>query len=285
MKHRRYVLTISCPDRVGIVAAVSGFIASCNGWILEANHHSDQEAQWFFMRHELLASSLSFDAAELRRRFAPVAEQFGMTWQITDTGVKKRVVLMVSKQDHCLSDLMHRWRTHELEMDLCCVISNHNDMRSFVEWHGVPYQLVPVSPETKPAAFARVEEILAEYKPDAVVLARYMQVLPPSMCEHYAGRVINIHHGFLPSFAGAKAYHQAYERGVKLIGATCHYVTAELDAGPIIEQDVIRVDHSDTVEDLARLGRDVEKAVLARGLRYHVQDRVLLHKNKTIVFP
>lgn len=267
------------------MAAVSGFIASCNGWILEANHHSDQESQWFFMRHELLASSLSFDAQELRRRFEPVARQFDMTWQVTDTEVKKRVVLMVSKQDHCLSDLMHRWRTHELEMDLCCVISNHNDLRGFVEWHGVPYHLVPVTPETKPAAFAKVNEILKQHRPDAIVLARYMQVLPPDMCETYAGRVINIHHGFLPSFAGAKAYHQAFERGVKLIGATCHYVTAELDAGPIIEQDVIRVDHSDTVEDLARLGRDVEKAVLARGLRYHVQDRVLMHKNKTIVFP
>ena len=285
MKHRRYVLTISCPDRVGIVAAVSGFIASCNGWILEANHHSDQESQWFFMRHEMMASSLPFDVAELRKRFEPVAQQFNMTWQVTDTEVKKRVVLMVSKQDHCLSDLMHRWRTQELEMDLCCVISNHNDLRSFVEWHGVPYHVVLVTPETKPAAFAKINEILAQHKPDAVVLARYMQVLPPNLCEEYAGRVINIHHAFLPSFAGAKAYHQAFERGVKLIGATCHYVTPELDAGPIIEQDVIRVDHSDTVEDLARLGRDVEKAVLARGLRYHVQDRVLMHKNKTIVFP
>ena len=284
MSKRRFILTISCPDRVGIVAAVSAFIASNRGWIVEASHHADPVVKWFFMRQEILAESLPFDVDAFRAKFEPIAGEFRMTWKVADSAVKNRVTILVSKQDHCLSDLLYRWRNQEFDFDVTCVISNHPDLRGFVEFHGIPYFHVPVDPTNKEKAFAEVDELVTRHRSDTVVLARYMQILPPTMCERFAGRVINIHHSFLPSFVGGKPYHQAYERGVKLIGATCHYVTAELDAGPIIDQDVIRVDHSDHVEDMMRLGRDVEKTVLARGLRYHVQERVLIHQNKTVVF-
>jgi formyltetrahydrofolate deformylase len=284
MSTHRYTLTIACPDRVGIVAAVANFIASHQGWIVEASHHADPVNKWFFMRQEILAESLKFDCSAFREKFDPIAREFRMQWKISDSAVKNRVVICVSKQDHCLSDLLYRWRNQEFDFDVTCVISNHPDLRKFVEFHGIPYFHVPVTPENKEAAFAKLEELVNEHKADTVVLARYMQILPAPMCERLAGRVINIHHSFLPSFSGGKPYHQAYERGVKLIGATCHYVSEELDAGPIIDQDVVRVDHSDSVEDMMRLGRDVEKTVLARGLRYHVQDRVLVHQNKTVVF-
>jgi len=207
-----------------------------------------------------------------------------MVWRITDTDQKKRVVLMASRESHCLADLLHRWHTKELDCDIPCVISNHNDLRSMVEWHGIPFFHVPVDPQDKQPAFAEVSRLVKAHGADVVVLARYMQILPPQLCQEYAQQVINIHHSFLPSFVGAKPYHQASLRGVKLIGATCHYVTEELDAGPIIEQDVVRVSHSDSIEDMVRFGRDVEKMVLARGLRYHLEDRVLVHGNKTVVF-
>ncbi len=281
---RRYTLTLSCPDRVGIVAAVSTFLASHDGWIVEANHHADNDSARFFMRQEILAESLSFDLSELRRLFAPIAAQFGMDWRVTDSAVKHRVVLMVSREDHCLDDLLYRWRAQEFGFDVACVISNHEALRGFVEWHGIPYHHVPVTPETKPQAFAEVLRLFEQNRGDTLVLARYMQILPPQVCLALPGRIVNIHHSFLPSFAGARPYHQAYARGVKLIGATCHYVTADLDAGPIIEQDTVRVDHGDFVEDLVRYGKDIEKAVLARGLRYHVEGRVLIDANKTVVF-
>ncbi|HEU0220319.1 MAG TPA: formyltetrahydrofolate deformylase [Gallionella sp.] len=287
MNKHRYTLTLSCPDRVGIVAAVSGFVAQHGGFIVEASYHTDQETQHFFMRQEIRADSLPFDAAELRARFAPLAEQFRMSWQVSDSAVKKRVVVLVSKQDHCLNDLLHRWRSSELEVEIPCVISNHEDLRSFVEWHGIPFHYIPMqdkSGQDKTAAFAEIARRFDASRGDVMVLARFMQIVPPDLCARYAGRIINIHHSFLPSFAGAKPYHQAYHRGVKLIGATCHYVSDELDAGPIIEQDTVRVDHGDTVEDMVRYGKDIEKAVLARGLRYHIEDRVLICGNKTIVF-
>jgi formyltetrahydrofolate deformylase len=282
----RYTLTISCPDRSGIIAAVTGFIAQHGGFIVEASYHTEQEAQRFFMRQEIRADSLPFDAAEFRRRFSALADEFKMTWQLADSAIKKRLVVLVSKQDHCLDDLLHRWRSGELQVDIPCVISNHEDLKSFVEWHGIPYIHVdmPTSPASKAAAFEKIAALFDEHRGDAMVLARFMQILPPWLCQRYPGRVINIHHSFLPSFVGAKPYHQAYQRGVKLIGATCHYVTDELDAGPIIEQDTVRIDHGDTVDDLVRYGRDIEKTVLSRGLRYHVEDRVLVCGNKTIVF-
>ncbi len=279
---RRYTLTISCPDRAGIIAAVTGFIAQHGGFIVEASYHTDQETQRFFMRQEMLAESLPFDAAEFCRRFAPLVDEFKMTWQFSDSAQKKRLVMLVSKQDHCLNDLLHRWRSGELLVDIPCVISNHEDLRDFVEWHGIPF--IHVNMQDKVAAFEHVAALFEQHRGDCMVLARFMQVLPPSLCQRYAGRVINIHHSFLPAFVGAKPYHQAYQRGVKLIGATCHYVTEDLDDGPIIEQDTVRIDHGDSIEDMVRYGRDIEKTVLARGLRYHVEDRVLICGNKTIVF-
>ena len=284
---RRYTLIISCPDRSGIIAAVSGFIARHNGWIVEASYHTDLETQRFFMRQEILADSLPFDLAEFRAQFSGLAGEFGMDWRISDSARKKRIVILVSKQDHCLNDLLHRWRSGELDVEIPCVISNHEDLRSFVEWHGIPFYHVAMHEKTgqdKTAAFAEIARRFDEERGDIMVLARFMQIMPPDLCARYAGRIINIHHSFLPSFAGARPYHQAYQRGVKLIGATCHYATAELDAGPIIEQDTMRIDHGDTVEDMVRYGKDIEKAVLARGLRYHVEDRVLVCSNKTIVF-
>jgi formyltetrahydrofolate deformylase len=283
MTTHRYTLTISCPDRSGIIAAVTGFIAEHGGFITEASYHTEQDAQRFFMRQEMRADSLPFDAATFRDKFKPLADKFNMSWQLTDSANKKRLVVLVSKQDHCLDDLLHRWRSGELQVDIPCVISNHEDLRSFVEWHGIPFTHVDMSGD-KEEAFQHIAALFDQHKGDAMVLARFMQILPPWLCQHYPGRVINIHHSFLPSFVGAKPYHQAYQRGVKLIGATCHYVTDELDAGPIIEQDTVRIDHGDTPDDLVRYGRDIEKTVLARGLRYHVEDRVLVCGNKTIVF-
>ncbi len=279
-----FTLKISCPDRVGIVARVSTFLAEHNGWITESNYHADAEGKRFFMRQEILADSLVFGIDELIERFAPIANEFGMDWSISDSARKKRVVILVSKQEHCLYDLLARWHAQELNIDIPCVISNHETFRGFVEWHGIPFHHVPVTSENKADAYRKVVELFEAAAGDVMVLARYMQILSPELCDRYPGKIINIHHSFLPSFVGAKPYHQAFTRGVKLIGATCHYVTSELDQGPIIEQDVIRVDHSDEPDDLVRYGKDIEKAVLARGLRYHLEDRVITHGNKTVVF-
>ena len=283
-RDRFYTLTASCPDRVGIVARVSGFIAQHNGWMLESSYHADDIDGRYFMRIEIKADSLPFELAELRRRFQPIAAEFAMDWRISDSAVKKRVVLLVSRQEHCLYDLLARWKSKELDIEIPCVISNHDDFRGFVEWHGIPFHHVPVTADNKVAAFAEVQRIFNEMRGDTMVLARYMQILPPELCRALPGRILNIHHSFLPSFVGAKPYHQAYQRGVKLIGATCHFVTEELDQGQIIDQDVIRIDHSDSVEDMVRYGKDIEKTVLARGLRYHLEDRVLVHGSKTVVF-
>ncbi|MGM8933125.1 formyltetrahydrofolate deformylase [Salinicola sp. V024] len=281
MSHH-YRLIVSCPDRVGIVSRVAGFIAAQNGSIIEANQHSDLDVGRFFMRYDIQSDTLSAEA--FRQAFAPIAEAFEMTWRLTDSARRQRVVIMVSRESHCLVDLLYRWSVGELDCDIPCVISNHEALRSLVEWYGIAFHHVPVDPDDKAPAFAETERLIEAAQADSVVLARYMQILPPDICQRYAGRVINIHHSFLPSFAGAKPYHQAFERGVKLIGATCHFVTEDLDAGPIIEQDIQRVSHCHTPQDLVRLGRDVEKAVLARGLRWHLQDRVLIQGNKTVVF-
>ena len=284
-RNRFYTLSASCPDQVGIIARVSGFIAGNGGWILESSFHSDALTGRYFMRIEIKADSLPFLLAEFRERFrAEVGEPLSMDWRITDSAVKKRVVVLVSKQEHCLYDLLARWQAKELDIEIPCVISNHDAFRGFVEWHGIPFHHVPVTADNKTAAYAEMLRIFEDVRGDSMVLARYMQILSPELCDALPGKIINIHHSFLPSFAGAKPYHQAYERGVKLIGATCHYVTSELDAGPIIEQDVIRIDHSDSPEDMVRYGKDAEKTVLARGLRYHLEDRVLVHGNKTVVF-
>ena len=316
-RERTYTLAASCPDQPGIIARVTGFIAEHRGWILESTFHAEsvlaegpprgehtpspgagnageqtsppaagggRGGGRYFMRVEVRADSLPFDIDELRRRFVPLAQSLQLNWRISDSAQKKRVVILVSQQEHCLYDLLARWQSRELDIEIPCVISNHETFRGFVEWHGIPFHHVPVAAEGKVAAFAEVRRLFDAAQADTMVLARYMQILPGELCAAYPGRILNIHHSFLPSFVGAKPYHQAYQRGVKLIGATCHYVTAELDQGPIVEQDVIRIDHSDAVEDMVRYGKDIEKAVLARGLRYHLEDRVLIHGHKTVVF-
>lgn len=277
-------LVISCPDAVGIVAAVAKFVADHGGSFVESNHHTDVEEGWFYMRNVIEANSLAVSQAQFCEEFAPIAQQFSMQWHLRDSKVRQKVVLLASHASHCLADLLYRWKSGELPCDIPCVISNHENLRGMVEWHGVPFHYVPVPKEDKQDAFARVNDIVARHDADCVVLARYMQIIPPELCELYAGRLINIHHSFLPSFIGANPYQKAYDRGVKLIGATSHYVTQDLDEGPIIEQDVIRVNHSCNRDEMVRLGRDVEKAVLARAVRYHLEDRVIIRGNKTIVF-
>ena len=281
---RQYILTVSCPDGVGLVAAVSGLVASWGGWLTEVSNHADRVTNRFFMRNVVAADSLPFGIEEFRNGFLPLARRHQMDFAVRDSGVPKRVLILASREPHCLADLLHRWRTRELVFDLRGVVSNHEDAREDVEHLGVPFHHVSVPAGAKDEAFAAIERIFEAEDVELVVLARYMQILPAPLCERYSGRLVNIHHGFLPSFAGGRPYQQAYERGVKLIGATSHFVTSDLDQGPIIEQDVIRVDHSDTVEDMVRLGRDVEKTVLARAVRYLLEDRVLIDGNKTVVF-
>ncbi|KUJ72491.1 formyltetrahydrofolate deformylase [Thiomicrospira sp. WB1] len=279
---KAFVLTIRCPDRVGIVAAVSSYLAESGCLITEANHHADQVQGQFFMRNEI--ADLDGDLAAFKAGFQALADRFDMTWTLRPKQDKKKVIIMVSKQGHCLADLLYRWSSGELPFELVAVISNHTDQSSLVAWHDIPFVHIPVSPDNKPQAFEEMVNWIEHYQADTIVLARYMQIIPPELCERYPGRIINIHHSFLPSFIGAKPYHQAYERGVKLIGATCHYVTQELDAGPIIEQDVARISHSESAPEMVVIGKDVEKAVLARGLKYHLEDRVIIYGNKTVVF-
>ena len=279
-----YTLVISCPDKVGIVAAVSRFVADRLGSLLESNHHTDVEEGWFYMRNVISAESMAVTPEQFRVEFEPLANEFGMEWHLRDNRQLQRVVVMASHASHCLADILHRWKSGELACQIPCVISNHENLRSMVEWHGIPFHYVPVPKEDKAAAFGQVTDIIERHQADTVVLARYMQIIPPGLCEQFAGRLINIHHSFLPSFVGANPYQKAYDRGVKLIGATCHYVTEDLDEGPIIEQDVIRVNHSCDKDDMVRLGRDVEQSVLSRGLRYHLEDRVIVRGNKTVVF-
>ena len=277
-------LVTSCPDQVGIVAAVSQFISEQQGWLLESNYFADSETKQFFMRNEIKKDSLHVSLDEFRKAFAMVAGKYSMHWYLRDTSQCQKVVLLASHASHCLADILHRWHSEELDCEISCVISNHENLRSMVEWHEIPFYFVPVEKSNKCPAFNEMANIIDQHEADTIVLARFMQIIPSDMCEKYMGRMINIHHSFLPSFIGANPYQKAYERGVKLIGATSHYVTGDLDEGPIIEQDVIRVGHRHHKEDLVRLGRDVEKAVLARALRNHLEDRVLIHGHKTVVF-
>ncbi|QQQ76126.1 formyltetrahydrofolate deformylase [Saccharothrix sp. 6-C] len=290
LPERRYVITFGCPDRTGIVARISSFLAEHGGWIVEAAYHTDPATNWFFTRQEVRADSLPFDVEELRTRFAEVARELGAhpgSWRVADSGERRRVVILVSKEGHCLYDLLGRVASQELDVDVAAVIGNHADLAGITRAHGIPFHHLPFpanDPEGKAAAFAQLRQLVDGHRPHAVVLARFMQILPPELCAAWAGRALNIHHSFLPSFVGARPYHQARSRGVKLVGATCHYVTADLDQGPIVEQDVIRVDHTDSVNDMVRKGRDIEKVVLSRGLRWHLEDRVLVHGNQTVIF-
>ncbi|MEY7971188.1 formyltetrahydrofolate deformylase [Saccharomonospora xinjiangensis] len=274
-----------------MVSRISSFLAEIGGWIVEAAYHTDPDTGWFFTRQAVRAESVPFDVDELRARFAGVARSLGeeTDWSVADTGERPRVVILVSKDGHCLYDLLGRVASGELDADVRAVIGNHDVLADITRAHGIPFHHVPFDRDggdgtDNTAAFAEIAKLVDEHAPHAVVLARFMRILPPELCEAWAGRAINIHHSFLPSFIGARPYHQAYARGVKLVGATCHYVTADLDAGPIIEQDVIRVDHRDTVSDMVRKGRDIEKVTLARGLRWHLESRVLVHGNRTVVF-
>lgn len=279
-------LIASCPDSVGILAKVANFIADYGANITEANQYEDRRSETFFMRYSFDLPDTDSTIEAFEAAFPSVANELQMDWRITHVSKPQRVVLLVSKFDHCLAYLLHRWKVGDLKIDIPCIVSNHEILRELVEWYGIPYHYVPIpkEPEAKQAAFEGTARRIEEAKPDTIVLARYMQIFPPWLCKKYRHKIINIHHSFLPSFIGAKPYHQADQRGVKLIGATCHYVTEDLDAGPIIEQDVVRVRHSDSIEDMMRLGKDVENTVLAKGLRYHLEDRVLVHGNKTILF-
>lgn len=277
-------LLISCPDRSGIIAAVTGFIARYEGNILEADQHSDPFTREFFMRVEIDPAGFKLDHASFESAWRPLATTFDMRWRMYWGDEVKRMAILVSREGHCLSDLLWRWKTGELRVDLAFVAGNHATHAESASAVGAAFHHVPVTPETKATQEAALRRLLEEARVDFIVLARYMQVLSPEFVARWEGRIINIHHGFLPAFAGPKPYHQAYERGVKLIGATSHYVTNELDQGPIIAQSTLPVDHRDTIEDLVRKGRDLERMVLASAVRQHVEDKILLSGNKTVVF-
>ena len=278
------ILTITCPDRVGIVAAVTGFLSAQGGFITEAAQYGDPDSQAFFQRIVFQRGEGSPDVEGFRRLFAPIAETFQMRFQMHDGARKTRIAILVSKFGHCLNDLLHRHQSGTLGAEVVTVISNHPDMQALVEWHGIDYHYLPVTAATKAEQEAKILDVLGRYDVELSVLARYMQVLSPELSAALAGRCINIHHSFLPSFKGAKPYHQAHARGVKLIGATAHYVTDHLDEGPIIDQEVARVDHTYSAEDYVRIGSDIESVVLARAVRYHTEHRVLLNGMKTVVF-
>ncbi|MTJ81040.1 MAG: formyltetrahydrofolate deformylase [Telmatospirillum sp.] len=280
----KIILTITCPDTVGIVAAVSGFLTEHDAFITEAAQYGDPFSKRFFMRCGFVTGALSPPVEELEKRFSLIAQRFQMIWRMHDGEKKSRVVIMVSKFGHCLNDLLHRYQAGSLPIEIPAVISNHADMKAQVEWNGIPYHYLPVDKADKSKQERAMIQLLDDLNPDLVVLARYMQILSPDLCAKLAGHCINIHHSFLPSFKGAKPYHQAHARGVKLIGATAHYVTTDLDEGPIIDQAVERVDHTHTPDDLVALGRDIENVVLARAVRYHTEHRVLVNGGKTVVF-
>ncbi|MDF2178543.1 formyltetrahydrofolate deformylase [Aliiglaciecola sp. CAU 1673] len=277
-------LVIDCPDQVGLVAAVSHFLAGHNATIVEASHHTDLQTGRFFMRHEIRADSLPLSLEAFRAVFKPLADQYQMNWRLTDSHQKQKVALLASHESHCINDLLHRWHTNELYCDIACIIANHPHMQQFADWYDVPFHWIDFEAMGKDKAFEEIQALLGHYQADLTVLARFMQILPDSLCTELAGKAINIHHSFLPSFAGARPYQQAYDRGVKLIGATCHYVTKDLDEGPIIEQEVIRISHSDSAADMVRKGKNCEKQALANGVRYHLEDRVIIHQHKTVVF-
>jgi len=277
-------LTITCPDTVGIVAAVSGFLSEHDAFITEAAQYGDPFSQRFFMRCQFIPGALSPPKQEIEKRFSVIAQRFQMIWHMHDGAKRPRVVILVSKFGHCLNDLLHRYHSGSLPIDIPAVISNHEDMRRQVEWNGIPYHSLPVSKPDKQLQERALLKLLDELNADLVVLARYMQILSPELCARLSGHCINIHHSFLPSFKGAKPYHQAHLRGVKLIGATAHYVTTDLDEGPIIDQAVERVDHTHKPDDLVAMGRDIENVVLARAVRYHIEHRVLINGTKTVVF-
>jgi formyltetrahydrofolate deformylase len=277
-----YILTLSCPDRPGIVHAVSGFLLERGGNIEEAAQYNDHDTGLFFMRVRFACGQLTHQ--DLRTQLKMFAEGFQMQWQLHASAQPMKTVIFVSKEGHCLNDLLFRWKSGLLPLDIRAIVSNHREFYQLAASYNVPFHHIPVTAATKAQAEARQYEVIEAEGAELVVLARYMQVLSDDLCRKLSGRAINIHHSFLPSFKGAKPYYQAHDRGVKLIGATAHYVTADLDEGPIIEQDVARVDHSYTVETLTATGRDTESMVLARAVKWHGEHRVLLNGHKTVIF-
>lgn len=283
-ERNRARMLISCPDGPGIVAAVSRFLYEHGANIVQSDQYTmDPEGGMFFMRIEFDLDGLDGRIDALKSDFEAIASQFRMQWNIYQLSHKKKLAIFVSKEDHCLVELLWQWQAGDLDAEISMVVSNHPDMKEYVESFGIPYYHIPVTPETKHEAEQKQLEIVSG-KVDLIVLARYMQILSPALIEPYRNRLINIHHSFLPAFVGGKPYAQAYNRGVKIIGATAHYVTEELDGGPIIEQDVQRVSHRDDVSELKRIGRTIERVVLARAVKWHIEDRILVHQNKTVVF-
>jgi formyltetrahydrofolate deformylase len=285
MPDPQFVLTLSCPDRPGIVSAVSTFLAHNGQNILDAQQFNDVESNQFFMRVVFNPADLTVTLSALQTGFGAIAERFAMRWLMRDRAALRRVMLLVSKSDHCLADILYRWRTGELAMIPTAIVSNHpRETYNGLDLGDIPFHFLPVGKDNRAEQEAAIAGLVAETQTDLVVLARYMQILSDKLAAELSGRCINIHHSFLPGFKGARPYHQAHARGVKLIGATAHYVTSDLDEGPIIDQDVERISHRDAPEDLVRKGRDIERRVLARAVRYHLQDRVILNGNKTVVF-
>ena len=282
LMNHAFILTLSCPDRTGIVHAVSGFLLERGGNIEEAAQYNDHATGLFFMRVQFACDQVS--EADLRTQLESFATSFGMNWNLHSTTQPMRTVILVSKEGHCLNDLLFRWKSGLLPIDIRAIVSNHREFYQLAASYNVPFHHIPVTAANKAEAEAKQYEIIQSEGAELVVLARYMQILSDDLCRKLSGRAINIHHSFLPSFKGAKPYYQAHDRGVKLIGATAHYVTADLDEGPIIEQDVARVDHSKTVEDLTTQGRDTESQVLARAVKWHSEHRVLLNGHKTVIF-
>jgi formyltetrahydrofolate deformylase len=283
------ILLISCPDRKGEVATIADFVYRHGGNILHADEHADEESGLFLMRVEFDPKDFDIDLAQrdladFSKHFSPVADKFQMKWRLAQSSRRPRMIIFVSKYDHCLVDLLYRQKSGELACDIPLIISNHPDNQPIADFYKIPYVVISITRENKQQAETQIKSLIEDCNADFMVLARYMQILSNDFVNRYPQCIINIHHSFLPAFVGARPYHQAFERGVKLIGATSHYVTEVLDDGPIIEQDVVRVSHRDTVEDLIRKGRDLEKVVLSRAVRWHVENRVLLYGNKTVVF-
>ncbi|MEM8696977.1 MAG: formyltetrahydrofolate deformylase [Pseudomonadota bacterium] len=281
-----YILILTAKDRVGLVAAVTGFLADHDGFILDSQQYADLEAGRFFMRVAFKDAGPKFPEgqAALEAKFADVAAAYDLDWQLSGSDAHPKIVIAVSKSSHCLNDLLHRWKTGALPVDIAAIVSNHESCRALTEWHDLPFHYLPVIDEDRNAQEERMLEIMTDAGAETLILARYMQILSASLVEKLAGRCINIHHSFLPGFKGARPYHRAYERGVKLIGATAHFVTADLDEGPIIEQAVERVDHRASVDDMIRIGRDIEAQVLARAVKWVGERRLLLNGMRTVVF-
>lgn len=278
------ILLITCPDRVGLVASIAEFIAHHKGNILHAQEHGDEDSRLFLMRVEFDPAQFDIDLADFGKHFGPVAEKFGMQWRLAQSSYWPKMAILVSQYDHCLVDLLYRHQSGELHCEIPLIISNHSNSRPIADFYRIPFFEVPATTANRSQAEQKILELLKQHSPDFIVLARYMQILSSEFVAQYPEKIINIHHSFLPAFIGAKPYHQAFVRGVKLIGATSHYVTEVLDDGPIIEQDVTRISHRDAVEDLVQQGRDLEKTVLSRAVRWHIENRVMIFGKRTVVF-